>query len=209
MSWRKYFRREKWDVERAAEMEAHLQHEADAFVARGMSARDARAAAKRKLGNETKVREEIYEMNSAGFLDTLWQDVKYGVRSLRKSPGYTVVAMLTLALGIGANTVIFSVINTTLLRPLPFKDPKQLVLVFRSDQENRLNDLGIDSKPDFEDYVGQADAFSSAALFDASRNGYNFAEGTRPERFAGRAHHGGFFQNVWRVADARPGIPEE
>src|SRR5580658_874263 len=194
MSWLKFFRRDEWDEERAREMEAHLQHQIDENVARGMSLEDARFAAKRKLGNETKVREDIYEMNTVSWLDSLWQDLKYGARTLRKSPGYTVVAVLTLALGIGANTVIFSVVNTTLLRPLPYKDAKQLVMIFRSDAKNRLHDFGIDSKPDYEDYVKQADAFSSAALFDASRNGYNLAEGSRPERLQGVRITSGFFK---------------
>jgi putative ABC transport system permease protein len=175
-------------------MEAHLQLEADEFVARGMSREDARAAAKRKLGNETKAREDIYKMNTLTWLDSLWQDLKYGARTLRKSPGYTVVAVLTLALGIGANTVIFSVINTTLLRPLPYKDAKQLVMIFRSDAEDRWHGLGINSKPDYEDYVKQSNAFSSAALFDASRNGYNLAEGSRPERLQGVRITSGFFK---------------
>lgn len=194
MSWRKYFRRERWDEERAEEVRTHLAHEVDANLALGMTAEEARFAAKRKLGNETRVREDIYEMNTVSWLDSLWQDLKYGARTLRKSPGYTVVAVLTLALGIGANTVIFSVINTTLLRPLPYKSAKQLVMIFRSDAKNRLKDLGIDSKPDYEDYVKQADTFSSAALFDASRNGYNLAEGTRPERLQGVRITSGFFK---------------
>jgi len=194
MSWMKFFRRDEWDAERAAEMEAHLEHEADEGVARGMSSEEARFAAKRKMGNETRVREEVYDFNSVGWLDSIWQDVKYGARTLRKSPGYTVVAVLTLALGIGANTVIFSVVNTTLLRPLPYKDAKQLVMIFRSDAKNRLHDFGIDSKPDYEDYVKQADAFSSAALFDSSSNGYNLSEGSRPERLQGVRITSGFFK---------------
>jgi predicted permease len=194
MSWRKYFSRARWDRERAAEMEAHIALEAEENVARGMDARSAREAALRKLGNETKIREDIYKMNSVGFLDTLWQDLKYGARTLRKSPGYTLVAVLTLALGIGANTVIFSVINTVLLRPLPYKDAKQLVMIYRADQQNRLHDFGIDSKPDYVDYAGQADAFSSTALFDASRNGYNLSEGLHPERLQGVRITSGFFK---------------
>jgi putative ABC transport system permease protein len=194
MSWWNFLARDKRDEELAREMDAHLEHETELNVARGMSRENARDAAKRKLGNETRVREDVYEMNTLGWLDSMWQDLKYGARTLRKSPGFTLVAVLTLALGIGANTVIFSVINATMLRPLPFKDAQQLVLIFRSDQQNRLNDLGIDSKPDFEDYVGQADAFSSAALFDASRIGYNFAEGTRPERLQGVRITSDFFK---------------
>jgi putative ABC transport system permease protein len=194
MSWLRFFRREKWDAERAREMEAHLAHEVDQNVARGMSREEARFAAKRKLGNETKLREDIYEMNTVSWLDSLWQDLRYGARTLRKSPGYTVVAVLTLALGIGANTVIFSVINTTLLRPLPYKAAAQLVMIFRSDAKNRLHDFGIDSKPDYEDYVKQADAFSSAALFDSSSNGYNLSEGSRPERLQGVRITSGFFK---------------
>ena len=194
MSWWNFLARDRRDAELAREMDVHIEHETELNVARGMSREEARDAAKRKLGNETQVREDVYEMNTLGWLESLWQDVKYGARTLRKSPGYTVVAVLTLALGIGANTVIFSVINTTLLRPLPFKDSNQLVLIFRSDQQNRLNDLGIDSKPDFEDYAGRADAFSSAALFDASRIGYNFAEGTRPERLQGVRITSDFFK---------------
>jgi predicted permease len=195
MSWRKYFRRARWDAERAAEMEAHLQLEVDANIARGMSAEEARYAAKRKLGNETKVREEIYRMNSVGFLDTLWQDVKYGARTLRKSPGYTLVAIVTLALGIGANTVIFSVINTVLLRPLAYPEVNRLVLLFRADQQ-ALHDYGIDSKPDYEDWKNQSDVFSSTALFDASSNGYNLSEGTHPERLQGVRITADFFKTL-------------
>jgi putative ABC transport system permease protein len=84
MSWLRFFRRDEWDEERAREMEAHLSHEIDEHVARGMSREEARFAAKRKLGNETKVREDIYEMNTVSWLDSLWQDLKYGARTLRK-----------------------------------------------------------------------------------------------------------------------------
>jgi predicted permease len=129
MSWRRFFRREEWDAERTCEMEAHLAHETDEFVARGMSRDDAQAAAKRKFGNETKLREEIYEMNTVSWLDSLWQDVKYGARTLRKSPGYAALAILTLALGIGANTTIFSLLNAVVLRTVPVCDPANLYVL--------------------------------------------------------------------------------
>jgi predicted permease len=210
MRWRKYFSRERWDRERAAEMEAHIAHEADENVARGMSVLEAREAAMRKLGNETKIREDIYRMNSVGFLDTLWQDLKYGARTLRKSPGYTLVAVITLALGIGANTVIFSVINAVLLRPLPYKDVKQLVLLFRTDAEDRERDIGIDSKPDYEDWAKQSDVFSATALFDASTNGYNVSEGSHPEKLQGVRITSGFFHTFGVVPMlGREFLPEE
>jgi len=94
MSWTRFFRRSRWDDERARELEAHLAIEIDENVARGMSPRDARDAARRKLGNTTQIREEIYRMNTLGILDTIWQDLRYGVRLLRLNPGFAAVAIL-------------------------------------------------------------------------------------------------------------------
>ncbi len=139
MSWRKYFRREGRDAELAAEMEAHLAHEIDEHVARGMSREDARFAAKRKLGNETRVREDVYEFNSVSWLETLWQDLRYASRMLRKSPGYAAVAIFTLALGIGANTAIFTLIDGVMLRSLPVRDPAGLYLAVW--QANKAPDM--------------------------------------------------------------------
>jgi predicted permease len=127
MNLRRFFRRAKWDRERLAEIESYEQIETDENIARGMSEGEARAAARRKFGNSTLIREEIYGMNTIAFLDTLGRDVRYGLRMLRHNPVFTAVALLTIAIGIGANTAVFSVVNSVLLRPLNYPKSEELV----------------------------------------------------------------------------------
>src|SRR3954451_3921225 len=121
------FRRRRWDEERARELDSYLAEETADNLARGMTAEEARAAACRKLGNPTRVREEIYEMNSLGFVETLWQDLRYGARVLRRNPVFALVTILTLALGTGANTAMFQLIEAVALRPLPVERPQELL----------------------------------------------------------------------------------
>jgi predicted permease len=128
----RFFRRAKWDGERLEEMESYLQVETDENIARGMEHGEARAAARRKLGNSVLIREEIYSMNTIAFLDTLTRDVRYGLRVLRLNPMFTVVALLTIAIGIGANTAVFSVVNSVLLKPLPYPKSEELVGVWQT-----------------------------------------------------------------------------
>jgi putative ABC transport system permease protein len=129
MSLRRFFRRRYWDEERARELDAYLAQEIEDNLARGMTPGQARAAAHRKLGNATRIREEIYTMNSLGFIETLWQDLRYGARLLRRNPTFAAVAILTLALGTGANTAIFQLVDAVRLRTLPVEHPEQLAEV--------------------------------------------------------------------------------
>src|SRR5439155_20125163 len=104
-------------------------HEIDDNIARGMTPDEARRAAHRKLGNPTRIREEIYEMNTIPFLDTIWQDLRYGMRILRKNPTFSFVVIMTLALGTGANAAIFQLVNALRLRSLPVEQPHELVSI--------------------------------------------------------------------------------
>src|SRR5262249_28976309 len=129
MPFSRFFRRSQWDDERARELDAHLAIETDENIARGMTPAAARLAARRKLGNTARVREEIYDMNSIELVDSVWRDLKHGLRLLRLNPGFAVIAILSLALGVGANTAIFQLLDAVRIRTLPVADPSGLVEV--------------------------------------------------------------------------------
>jgi putative ABC transport system permease protein len=132
MSWRNLFRRNQADREWREDMEAHIDLATDAFLAQGMTPEQARAAALKQAGNLIARREEIYQMNGIGWLDSLWSDLRYALRGLRHQPTFTVTALLTLALGIGANTAIFGVLDSILIRPLSYPHADGLVGVWHT-----------------------------------------------------------------------------
>src|SRR5687767_5224212 len=129
MSWRRFLRRAQWDRDRAEELRSYLEIETDDNIARGMPPDEARRAAKVKLGNTVRIREEIYQMNTIGLLESLGRDVRFAWRGMRRRPGFTLAVVLTLALGIGANTAIFAVVDGVLIKPLQYPNADELVSI--------------------------------------------------------------------------------
>src|SRR5437867_9618941 len=144
-------------------------------------------------------------------MDTVIQDVRYGLRMLVKNPGFTLVAVLSLALGIGANTTIFTLINTVLLHPIPVHDPGRLVSIFVTDEQNKntlFNTLTI-SGPNWKDVRDQNDVFEGTAGYMGSAVSLSGGTG-EPEQIAGELVSGNFF-TLLGVAPAlsRAFLPEE
>jgi hypothetical protein len=129
MNWSKFLKRRAWHDERGFEIDSYLEIETAHNIALGMGPGDAAAAALRKFGNPVKVREEIYRMNTISWLDSTLQDLTYGTRTLVANPGFALIAILSLALGIGANTAIFQLVDAVRLRPLPVRSPQELAAV--------------------------------------------------------------------------------
>src|SRR5215831_15693957 len=167
--WRRLLsllRRERHEREMEEEMRFHLEMQIEQNLASGMAAEEARYAARRQFGNQTWLKEVSREMWSLRFIETLIQDLRYGARMLMKNSGFTLVAVSTLALGIGANTAIFSVVNATLLRPLPFKDPDRIVMVWGTNPGGYgwRGKTGF-SAPSFLDYKQRNQVFERMAAF--------------------------------------------
>ena len=135
MSWLRFFRRNRLDSRAAGDIAFHIESETDDNIARGMTPAAARSAALRKFGNPFYIREEVYRMNSVDVLESAWQDLRHACRVLRKNPGFTATAMLTLALGIGGNTAIFTVVRSVVLKPLDYPHPERLVKIAERDTD--------------------------------------------------------------------------
>ena len=159
------FGKERRDRELADEIESNLELHIEENVRAGMTPAEARRHARLKFGGVESAKERYRERRGIPILETLWQDVRFGARMLRKSPGFTIVAVVTLALGIGANTAVFSMVNALLLHPYSFRDLDRIVLVW----EDTGTEAGFDSRTmapaDAADMAERANVFESLATY--------------------------------------------
>ncbi|HUK90973.1 MAG TPA: ABC transporter permease, partial [Blastocatellia bacterium] len=204
MSWWKFFRRRWWDDERSREIASYIEIETADNIARGMSPPEAASAARRRLGSPLLVREEIYRMNSIAWLENTWEDLRHGARLMRLSPGFALVALASLALGIGANTAIFQLIDAVRLRSLPVSNPSELAEV-RIDGGN--HGLGVNdgayaqlTRPVWREIRDQQQAFSGVFAWRTSSE--DVGEGSDQTSVSSILVTGDFFQvlglHPWR-----------
>ncbi|MBE0543426.1 MAG: ABC transporter permease [Verrucomicrobia bacterium] len=166
------------------ELRFHLEQRTAENITAGMSQEDAEREARKRFGNVQSVREECRERRGASFGEATWQDVRFGLRMLRKNPGFTAVAVLTLALGIGANTAIFSVVNAVLLRPLPYHESERLVAVSESNPQLGWQQYTV-SLANYLDWREQNSVFDAlAATATAGMGIMNSASGPEQVRTA-------------------------
>ena len=187
------FRRSKLDQDIEAELRSHIEMRTADNMAAGMPPEEARRQAVLRFGSRAAMKERVIAADAHMFLDSLWQDLCYALRMLRKSPGFTAIAALTLALGIGANTAIFSVVDAVLLRPLPFPRSDRLASV---ESLNTQNGIPHDSAsyPNFFDWRKQNQVFSEMTAFHDSN--YTLAGTNEPAHLSGEIVTSDFFTTL-------------
>lgn len=164
------------------EMRFHLDERADSYRREGMGATEAERLSRRRFGNTTAWTEACKEMWGFGWLERAWRDLRYAARSLSKTPGFTAVVALTLAVGIGAGTAIFTVFDSAVLRASPYEDPSRLVLLWGNVQRQTVERRGT-SLADYADWRDESSSFESMSLY-ASAN-FTVTGAGEPERLQG------------------------
>jgi len=208
---RMLFRRKQFDHDMDDEMRVHLELREKQYIQNGFSPQEAHMAARKNFGNALALREASHDSWGWAWLEHLAQDLRFAFRVLTKNRGFTAVAILTLALGIGANTAIFSVVYGVLLQPLPYQDASRLVVL--NETTPKVGTVSV-SYPNFLDWRQQSHSFSQmAAVHDV---GFNLAGVTQPESISGEAVSPNFLSMIgvrpflgrdFEASEEKPGTP--
>lgn len=212
---RTLLQRKRVEAELDEELRFHFERQVEKYVAAGMKREEARRRARLEFGGLEQTKEECRDARGVSFIETLLQDVRYGVRMLLKNPGFTAVAALTLALGIGANTAVFSVIDAVLLRPLPYPNWDRLVMVWeRVRLPQYQNDENDPSPGNYADWKSQNEVFEDIAAI--RYHSFNLTGEGEPVRVEGEGVSASFFSvlgsnaalgRVFTPEEDRPGGP--
>ena len=189
MSWRRevakfgaLFRRVNPEDDLEEEIRAHLEMEEQENLESGMAPDEAHYAALRKFGNVVRVKEETWEVWSFVWLEQLWQDVRFGARMLTRKPAFTALVILTLGLGIGAITATFSIVDAVLLRPLPYRDPDRLVVIWQAQPGRFGQSESFDSYREFENWQKPSHSFEQIEALTWARAGQTLTWHGKPVR---------------------------
>jgi len=206
MSWLRFFRRNRSDAELQEEMDAYLADETAENIARGVNPEEARRRARIKLGNPRSVRETLWRQNTVSLFDTFGRDLKYATRTLARTPGFSLIAIAVMALCIGATTSLFTVVRSVLLRPLPFRDPGHLVMLYEHFRDARSNQAGFNyntvAPADYFDWRTQTHGFEDMAAWRYWQFTLTGDGGELPEQVSAR---GGSW-NLFPLLGVRPAI---
>ena len=201
---RSLFRKEQVGQELDEELKGFLEMAAEEKMKQGMSRKDALRAVRLERGRVDVAREEVRSSGWESFVETCWQDLRFAVRMLSKSPGFTTVAVLTLALGIGANTAIFSLVNGVLLRPLPYHNPNRLTMIWEKSRDGSRENVGYAT---YLDWKSQNKSFEEIAIYSSWQPVLQVGE---PEQLSGLRVTSNYFRTLGIHPEiGRDFLPEE
>jgi hypothetical protein len=206
MPWlRRLLGRAQAEKQLAKELDFHVEQRIAGHVAAGVRPEEARRRARIEFGGMEGVKEGCREARRVHIIENLIQDMRYALRLLRKNPGFTAAVILTLALGIGANTAMFSVVEGAVLAPLPYREPDRLVMVFESNLRFPQDSI---SYPNFQDWQRNAGSFQQMAAY--MWQGYDLTNPGTPEHLDGKEVSSGFFSTLGvELALGRDFSPQE